>query len=384
MHRRHLLGLAALAAAAPAVARAAPRISEGRPPAASGLRVVPIATGLVHPWGMAFLPDGTILATEKGERLVLIRNGQVEPIPGAPDVVARGQGGLLDVALHPNFAQNRFVYLTHAQGTMGANRTALSRGVLDGARLVEVRTLFHAAPNKTGTAHFGSRLLWLPDGTLLMSVGDGGNPQIQHEGAPIREQSQNPANHLGKMLRLDAEGRAPADNPFVRRAGYAAENWALGLRNVQGLAWDPVRNVAWCSDHGARFGDELNRLEAGGNFGWPRVTHAREYSGPDITTERSRPGMIDPALVWMSGFAPSGLAVCSGRLFPAWRGDIFAGGLVSRDIRRLVVDAAGRAVTQEEAIAIGARVRDVREGSDGLIYVLTDEAEGRLLRIEPA
>ncbi len=379
--RRHLLTGLAATLAVPACA--APFDGASQPPAAAGLRTTELAGGIAHAWGLAVLPDGGMLITERGGRMRLWRGGAMADVQGVPPVLAARQAGLFDVVLHPRFAENRWVYLTHAAGDESANRTRLVRAELDGARLVGARTLFEVARPKPGLAHFGARLAWLPDGTLLMSVGDGGNPPISLDGAPIRDQAQNLGSHLGKVLRLDAEGRAAPDNPFAGRAGALPEIWALGLRNVQGLAWDPVRRAVWASDHGARRGDELNLLRAGANHGWPLVTHSLEYSGREITAVRTREGMADPALVWAGTLAPSGLAVVTGTRLPGWRGDVLAGGLQSRDIRRVVVDAQG-AVQREESIAVGARVRDVREAPDGALLVLTDEPVGRLLRIEPA
>jgi aldose sugar dehydrogenase len=287
------------------------------------------------------------------------------------------------VALHPRFAENRTLYLAHAAGTEAANRTVLTRARLEGERLAEVQTIFSASPDKTRGAHFGSRLLWAEDGSLLMSVGDGGNPAVQLAGRPIREQAQNLDAHLGKVLRLDENGRPPADNPFLNRPGIRPEIWSFGHRNIQGMAWDPTRRMLFATEHGSRAGDELNRLRRGLNYGWPVATHSEEYTGGPISPHRAQPGLEDPLLVWMTTVAPSGLAAHSGRGVAAWRGDLFAGGLRSQDVRRVRLDAEGR-VTGEERIPVGRRVRDVREGPDGRLYLLTDETNGRLMRVEPA
>lgn len=382
MQRRALL-LAALAT--PAIARAEPRLSQGEPPEMPGVRLVTLAEGLERPWALAFLPDGGILVTERPGRLRLIRDGALrrEPLPGTPEVMAMGQGGLLDLALHPRFAENRLIYLTHSAGTESANRTVLTRARLNGDRLTDVQTLFAATPDKTRGAHFGSRLLWMADGSLLMSLGDGGNPAVQLAGRPIREQAQNLDAHLGKVLRLDENGRPPTDNPFLGRAGVRPEIWSFGHRNIQGMAWDQTRQMIFATEHGSRAGDELNRLRRGLNYGWPAATHSEEYTGGPISPHRAQPGLEDPLLVWMTTVAPSGLAAHSGRGVAAWRGDLFAGGLRSMDLRRVRLDAEGR-VTAEERIPVGRRVRDVREGPDGRLYVLTDETNGRLMRVEPA
>jgi len=365
-----------------------PVLSEGTPPPVAGVRLVTVAEGLERPWGLAFLPDGAMLVTERPGRLRLVRDGQIDPRPiaGVPAVHAMGQGGLLDVALHPGFAQNRLVYLSYAHGAAQANRTRLARGVLDlqAHALREVQPIFEVDREKSASAHFGSRILFLPDGTLLLSIGDGGNPPNALDGRPIRENAQDRSNHIGKILRLNADGSVPIDNPFVGQPGIRPEIYTWGHRNNQGLAWDPIRRTAWANEHGSQAGDELNRIERGRNYGWPMVTHSIEYrSGNRIGVGQAAPGMTDPALVWMTTAAPSGLAVYTGDRFPAWRGDLFSGSLRAQDLRRIRLDSAGL-VTGEEVIAVGRRVRDVRQGPDGLLYLLTDDPQGaRIIRVEP-
>ncbi len=372
--------LAAPVLAAPALA--APPVVPFEVPAEPGLRVETVADGLEHPWALAFLPDGRMLVSERPGRLRFVaRDGRLSaPIAGLPAVAAVGQGGLLDVALAPDFARTGLVYFTHAVGTDTANRTALSRGRLVGSRLQGVTELARNPVAKTGGAHFGSRLLFLPDGTLLMSVGDGGNPNIRLNGANIRDQAQNPRAWFGKVLRLTADGRPAPGNPG---RGWDAHVWTMGHRNIQGLARDPRTGAIFATEHGAQGGDELNRLRAGGNFGWPLVTYSREYSGRPITAERSRPGMVDPVSVWTPSIAASGLAVYRGTAIPALDGALLAGGLMSQDVRVIRLGADGRPA-RETRIEVGARVRDVRVGPDGLVYLLTDEEEGRLLRLRPA
>jgi glucose/arabinose dehydrogenase len=353
-------------------------------PAAKDIRQTVLLRGLEHPWGMAWLPDGNLLITERPGRLRIVRNGVLDPapIPGVPAVLAAGQGGLLDVSLHPRFAENRLVYLSYAAGTPEANHTRLARARFDGRALSGLDVLFEVPQRKPGTQHFGSRLLWLPDDTLLLSIGDGGNPPLELDGGLIRLQAQKRGSALGKILRLNADGTPAPGNPFEGDPGALPGLWSLGHRNIQGLAYDPARRRVWASEHGARGGDELNLIEPGANFGWPLVTWSREYSGPEITTARSVKGMVDPRRVWTPAIAPSGLAAASGRV-PQWRDQLFAGGLVSGDVRRLRLDANGRVVA-EESIRIGNRVRDVREGPDGFLYVLTDSAsDGQLIRLEP-
>ncbi|MCG8365450.1 MAG: PQQ-dependent sugar dehydrogenase [Pseudanabaenales cyanobacterium] len=345
---------------------------------------ITVLENLEHPWGLVWLPNGSMLITERPGRLRIARDGVLDPtpIPGAPEVFAENQGGLLDIALHPRFEENRLVYFTYSHGTNSANRTRIARATFDGGALSDWRVIFEVSQTKNRGQHFGSRLVWLPDGTLLASIGDGGNPPVELEGEFIRQQAQNLSSHLGKVIRINDDGSIPSDNPFANDAEAAPEVWSYGHRNIQGLAFDSTTNQVWATEHGSRGGDEVNLVEAGENYGWPIVTHSREYSGGLISPEKSLPGMVDPKVVWTPSIAPSGLAVYTGAAFPEWRGNLFAGGLVSRDIRRIELDESGN-VVNEESIAIGQRVRDVRQGPDGLLYVLTDASNGRLIRLEP-
>jgi glucose/arabinose dehydrogenase len=251
---------------------------------------------------------------------------------------------------------------------------------MDG-RLESVEVIFRGADTKSDGQHFGSRLLWLPDGTLLMSVGDGGNPPISFAGEVIRRQAQSLKTHFGKILRLTDDGRPAPKNPFAGEPGARPEIWTLGHRNVQGLALDPATGRVWANEHGSRGGDELNLIEGGANFGWPEVTYSMEYWGPAIAQLSQRPGIADPKVVWTPSKAPSGLAFYSGDRYPGWKGDLFSGALKFGQVRRIDLD--GTRVLGEEKLTIGARVRDVRQGPDGWLYVLTDEENGRLLRILP-
>ncbi|MDJ0746141.1 MAG: PQQ-dependent sugar dehydrogenase [Xenococcaceae cyanobacterium MO_167.B27] len=343
-----------------------------------------LVEGLEHPWSMTWLPDGAMLITERGGRLRIVRNEVLEPqpIPGVPEVFAVGQGGLMDVSLHPNFPENRLIYLTYSHGNNQANRTRVARATFDGSALENLEVIFEVSQAKRGSQHFGSRIVWLPDNTMLVAIGDGGNPPIQLDGDLIRKQAQNLDSHLGKIVRLNDDGSVPQDNPFVTSANADPSIWSYGHRNIQGITLDEGNNRLWSTEHGARGGDELNLVEAGQNYGWPTVTHSREYSGGEISQERSRPGMIDPKVVWTPATAPSGLAFYTGEQFPEWKGDLFAGGLVSRDVRRIDLDAEGNVMSQE-SIPIGQRVRDVRQSPSGLLYVLTDQSNGQLLRLEP-
>ena len=365
---------------------AQPHITQSDVPAERGFRAVLLLRGLEHPWGMAWMPNGDILVTERPGRLRRVRNGQLTSgkIAGIPEVFDSGQGGLLDVSLHPRFEENRRIFFTYAHGNTFANHTRVATAVLDGNRLKDWQVIFKVGTNKVGGQHFGSRLLWLPDETLLVSIGDGGNPPVRLEGDWIRKQAQNRRSHLGKILRIKDDGSVPPDNPFAKSDDSQPAIWSYGHRNIQGLAFDPLRSMVWASEHGALGGDELNLIQAGNNYGWPTVTFSREYfDGSKISPYTSKPGMVDPQVVWMTAIAPSGLVVYSGTQFKQWRGDLFVGGLKSQDIRRIDLNEAGQVVGQS-ALRIGQRVRDVRQGPDGLLYVLTDESKGSLIRLEPA
>lgn len=339
-----------------------------------------VIKGLEHPWAMAWLPNGDLLVTERPGRLRLVKDGKLLPraIAGLPNIYAQGQGGLMDIALHPQFEQNRLVYFTYSHGTSAVNQTRLARATFDGQSLSNVQVIFTVNPAKSGTQHFGSRLTWLKDGTLLLAIGDGGNPPLTLGGELIRNQAQKLNSDLGKVIRLNADGSIPVNNPFKNSAV-----WSYGHRNIQGLFSDPRTGKIWATEHGARGGDELNLLNAGRNYGWPIVTFSQEYFGGEITPLRSKPGMVDPKLVWTPAIAPSGLTVYNGDRFPQWRGSLFLGGLASRDLRRLVLDNSGK-VTSQEVIKIGQRVRDVRQGNDGFLYILTDQSNGELIRLQPS
>jgi glucose/arabinose dehydrogenase len=365
-------------------AQPGPAPISGDVPEAQGWRTETVVAGLSHPWSIAWLPDGSAVVTEREGRLRLIRDGRLDPRPvtGLPPVVAHGQGGLLDVSVHPDFAQNRYLYLTLVTGTPDANRTALARGRLVGHSLRETEILFRSADPKAGGQHFGSRLVWLPDGSLLMSIGDGGNPPIAFGDGNIRDQAQNPGTHFGAVVRLLDDGSPAPDNPFANDPGARPEIWTIGHRNIQGMTRDPNTGRIWANEHGSRGGDELNHIEGGRNYGWPVVTYSNEYWGPRISDETSRPGIADPALVWTPSKAPSGLAFYSGDVYPGWRGDLFSGALKFGQVRRVLLD--GTRVVAEEKLTIGQRVRDVRQGPDGYLYLLTDEDDGALLRILPS
>jgi aldose sugar dehydrogenase len=354
------------------------------PPEAQGWRFTTVVEGLRHPWGMTWLPDGRLLITAKHGTLHVFANGRLEEISlqGLPRVFSERQGALMDIALHPRFSENRRVYLTMSTGTEEENRTILVRGTLDGQTLSRIETLFQVEPAKSGGQHFGSRLLWLPDGTLLMSIGDGGNPPQRIGGMLARDQAQNLESHLGSIVRLTEDGKPPRDNPFLNRQKARPELWTYGNRNIQGLARDPGSGRIWANEHGPRGGDEINLMERGANYGWPRHTFGRDYRTGEPIGEKHVEGIVYPKVVWTPATGPSGLAYYTGDRFPQWRGSLFSGGLASKDIRRVALDRNGN-VTGQERLSFEWRIRDVRQGPDGLLYALTDEQNGRLLRIEP-
>lgn len=327
------------------------------------------AEGLSLPWSLAFLPDGSALVTELGGTLRRIgSDGAVSgPLAGIPAVYFAGQGGLLDVALHPQFESNRLVYLSYAEGSPKDNGTAIARGRLAGDALQDVEVVFRNFTRKDTAVHYGGRLAFLPDGTLLLTTGDGFD---------YREAAQDVGNGLGKVLRMNDDGSAPADNPFPG-SPYV---YSYGHRNPQGLAVSS-QGAIWLHEHGPRGGDELNRIEAGVNYGWPAITYGVDYSGAIISPYTERDGMAQPEKYWVPSIAPSGLSVYEADLFPAWRGDLLLGALVDREVRR--IDLANGAVAGEEALFedLEARVRDVRVGPEGALYVLLPD---RIVRITPA
>lgn len=342
------------------------------------VRLVTVAEGLEHPWGMAFLPDGRVLVTERPGRLrIVAADGTVGPaLDGVPAVDATGQGGLLGVALDPDFAGNRLVYLAYAEPRDGGNGTAVARGRLEERGLVDVEVIFRQLPTVRGGHHFGARLVFARDGRLFVTLGERNSE---------RARAQTLDSHIGKVVRVERDGGVPADNPFVGRAGALPEIWSYGHRNIQGAALHPATGELWTNEHGPKGGDELNRTLAGLNYGWPTVSYGVEYSGATISDSPTAPGIEPPVHYWVPSIATSGLLFYTGDRFPAWRGNAFVGGLKSKQLSRLELD--GNRVVHEEMLLHGVldqRVRDVVQGPDGLIYLLTDEDKGRLLRIEPA
>lgn len=339
-------------------------------------RVHEVVTGLEHPWGLAFVPGGDVLITERPGRIRLVRDGSLRPQPveGAPSAQAGGQGGMLDIVAHPDFESNRLVYISYSKAADGGRTTAVARARWENDRLEGLEDVFVAdAVSGTGQ-HFGSRMVFDPDGYLYVTVGDRGQ----------MERSQDPSDHVGTTIRLHDDGRVPAGNPFADRDDIRPEIYSYGHRNAQGMAIHPETGEVWQNEHGPRGGDEINRIEAGGNYGWPRARYADHYDGRSIPDYETGDGFVAPLLDWTPALAPSGMAFYTGDRFPEWRGHVFNGGLVSRQIRR-VVFAGMEAVHQEELLTdYGERIRDVRDGPDGYIYFLTDSQNGVLARLEPA
>ena len=361
-----------------ALAAGASAAAQTFPSSAGPIRVETVADGLQHPWALAFLPDGRMLVTERPGRLrIVTRDGKLSaPIAGMPKVFARGQGGLLDVIVDRAFPQNRTIYFCFAEPFGSGARTALARARLAEESSVEdVRVIFRQdGPPSTGN-HFGCRIVQTPDNNLFLTMGDHFGP---------RDEAQNLANHLGKIVRIAPDGSAPQDNPFVGRRDAKPEIWSYGHRNSQGAALNPSSGKLWMHEHGPRGGDEINIPETGKNYGWPVIGFGVDYSGAKIHQGTSKAGMEQPIRQWTPVIAPSGMAFYTGDLFPQWKNDLFIGGLVARALVRL--DLEGEKVTQEERLLqkMGQRIRDVRAGPDGALWLLTDSSNGQLLRLTPA
>jgi glucose/arabinose dehydrogenase len=377
--------------------------------AVANVRVVPIADGLSHPWSLAFLPDGDMLVTERRGTLRLIRDGKLSPDPvkGVPqDIKARGFSGLMEVAIHPDFEDNRLVYLTYTRALPdGRGGVALVRGRFEGNRLHDVEDVFFVEPWDTGDAvedrladlgtfTASSRLIFAPDGTLFMTVGGAFGPEREDGDDSFWDTArlaQNGNSHIGKLLRLNDDGSVPADNPFVGKPGYKPEVYSLGHRNQQGLAIHPWNGGVYATEHGPQGGDELNLIEPGANYGWPLVSYGRHYDGPRVSRYFWSEGMAEPAVLWTPSVAPSGLVFYSGDAFPEWRGNLFVGAMTvgripgTGHLERIVLNDNGEETARESMLtAQRQRIRDVRQGPDGLLYVLTEENNGALLRLEPA
>jgi glucose/arabinose dehydrogenase len=346
---------------------------------AGDIGVETIARGLEHPWALAFLPDGRVLVTERPGRMRIVeKDGRLStPLAGVPNVFASGQGGLHDVVLDRSYAENHTIYFCYAEPVDGGARTALARArLVDDAtpRLDDVKVIFYQEGPLSSGNHFGCRIAQTPDDNLFMSAG---------EHFTTRDQAQNLGNHLGKIIRIRPDGSAPPDNPFVGRAGAKPEIWSYGHRNPQGLALHPTTGKLWEHEHGPRGGDEINIIEPGRNYGWPVIGYGIDYNGARIHQSTQKAGMEQPIWYWVPSIAPSGMAFMTGSLFPAWRGNLFVGALAGEILVRLELD--GEKVVKEERLLqqLRERIRDVRQGPDGALWLVTDNSAGRLLRVAP-
>lgn len=368
---RRLLGAVTLVAASACTA--------GEPPAGAvtsdeaTFRVETVAEGLNQPWSLAFLPDGDRLVTERGGRLLRLSDGEARTIEGVPEVATVNQGGLLDVALHPDFADNGWIYLSYAAAGDGGYATRLGRARLDDDRLADFEVLFTAEPFVRGGRHFGSRIVFR-DGYLFLTAGERGN----------KEHAQDLDKYHGKLIRLTLDGEIPPDNPFVDQSGARPGIYSYGHRNPQGMIVHPDTGDIWLHEHGPQGGDEVNRIRAGANYGWPLATFGENYGGGRFAPEPPLEGTVSPVHHWTPSIAPSGLALYQGDAFPAWRGDLFAGALKLTHLARLELED-GEVVAEERLLDdAGMRIRDVRNGPDGYLYLLTDGSNGKLLRLMPA
>ena len=347
------------------------------------VRVSAVATGLSHPWSLAFLPDGSMLVSERAGRLRTIRNGVLDPRPvaGVPAVYNSRLGGLLDICLHPRFAENHWVYLSYAKGADGRSTTALARARFDGAALSEVQDIFVANTMSTSETNYGGRIVFDHNGFLFLTIGERQEP----------ERAQNTRDHGGKVLRLRDDGRVPDDNPFVGKAGYAPEIYSLGHRSPQGLVVHPQTGAIWENEHGPLGGDEINVILPGRNYGWPLVTFGTDYDGTKISDATTRTDLEAPFMYFVPSIAISGMTFYTSDRIPQWKGNAFVGAMVegrtsgTGHIRRLTFNEQGRPIQREPILReLHQRIRDVRQGPDGLLYALTDEDNGAVLRIEPA
>lgn len=340
------------------------------------IKVTEVAGGLVHPWGLAILPDGSMLVTEREGRLRLIKDGKLlaAAIGGVPVVYDAGQGGLLDVVLHPDFATNNLVYLSFSKGTKDANHTAIVRGTFDGTRLNNVQTVFDAFPERNTDAHFGGRMLFMPDKTLILTLGDG---------YAFRDKAQDLGSDLGKIVRLTDTGQPEPSNPFFAQAGKRPEIYSYGHRNVQGIAFDSATNTLYEHEHGPKGGDEINIIAPGKNYGWPVITYGVDYSGAPISLKNKQEGMEQPITYWVPSIAPSGMVFYTGDMFPAWKGDLIVTALAGQHVRRVNLERGVVASQETYLTDRGERYRQIVQASDGSLLVLTDDDNGKVLRLTP-
>ncbi|WP_304641256.1 PQQ-dependent sugar dehydrogenase [Pseudomonas sp.] len=330
---------------------------------------------LEHPWSLAFMPDGRMLVTERAGRLRVIEaDGTLRPDPvgGLPDIFVQSQGGLLEVALDPEYDQNERLFISYSCGSQTSNNTCLISARLQDNELVDVTEIFRAQPGKEGGAHYGGRIAFLADNTLVMGLGDA---------FILREESQSLANHIGSIIRINRDGSVPEDNPFVGREDAKPEIYTYGNRNVQGMVFDQQTNRLWSHEHGPRGGDELNLIEPGKNYGWPVITYGVDYSGAVISPRTRQDGMEQPIVDWTPSIAPAGMTLYRGDMFPEWQGNLLISALAGREVRRVVLDGTEVVDQQRLFVELDERFRDVRTGPDGAVYLLTDKEEGQVLRV---
>lgn len=366
------LALTGCARPAPEQAQAA-----SAPAAPVDYTVETVAEGLLFPWSVAFLPEGGMLVTERNGGVRHIgADGKLDPapLPGSPKAFVDQQAGLFEIALDPDFAANRTVFLTYAAGTAKANGTRLAKARYVDGQLQDVQDIFQAMPLKATSAHFGGRIAFLPDGTLLLTLG---------EGYAYKEKAQDLSSDLGKIIRLNRDGSIPKDNPFVNKAGARPEIYSYGHRNVQGIGYDTATGRIYAHEHGPKGGDELNVLKPGANYGWPVITYGVDYSGAIISPYKEKPGMEQPLVYWVPSIAPSGMAIYRGDLFPQWKGDVLVSALAGSHVRRVDLENGAVQGQQELFKELGERIRDVAEAPDGSLILLTDSPEGKVLRVRP-
>jgi len=341
-----------------------------------GYKIETVAEGLDYPWSIAFLPSGDYLvALRVGEvRRISPAGGVSEPLTGLPDTYVASQGGYFDIMLDPDFASNKTVYLSFAHGTATENGTRIVKGTLGETSVEDVQTLFTVSPLKDTPVHYGGKMIFLADGTLMMTTGDG---------FEYREAAQDKFSLLGKIIRINKDGSVPADNPYADGSQGNAKVWSYGHRSPQGLVLDDTTGIVYMHEHGAQGGDELNAVLPARNYGWPAVTKGINYSGAYVSPLQSAPGIVEPLTYWVPSIAPSGLAIYDGAAFPHWQGDLFVGALVDQEVRHIKLEA-GKVVSEEPIFTeIAARIRDIRVGPDGFLYILTDSDNGKLLRVVP-
>lgn len=341
-------------------------------------RIEVVADGLEHPWSIAFLPDDRMLVTERPGRLRLIDGDglRAEPIAGVPPVFVSGQAGLFEVLPAEDFERSQVLFISFAHGDIDANHTRVVRARFDGERLHEIEPIFTSQPSKEGDAHFGGRMTFLPDGTMVLGLGDG---------FYFREDAQKLETHLAKIVRINTDGSVPEDNPFVDHPAARPEIYTYGHRHVQGVVFDPSTGTLYAHEHGPRGGDELNVIAPGANYGWPVITYGRDYSRAKITPFTEQPDMEQPRTHWVPSIAPGGLTFYDGALFPEWNGSLFVAALAEASVRRVSLESAGVPGSQEVLFTeVGERMRDVRSGPDGALYLVTDEPNGKVLRVVPS